>query len=84
MALSFLMPKLYSNTILSSLNARTSMRRDLANLSGDGPARSTRVSATYTSTPTKIHLTDRGSRDPTSSISLAMEPTAQMQSPDPR
>ncbi|KZP10678.1 hypothetical protein FIBSPDRAFT_937904 [Athelia psychrophila] len=35
MALSFLMPKLYSNTILSSLNARTSMRRDLAIASGD-------------------------------------------------
>ncbi|KZP26295.1 hypothetical protein FIBSPDRAFT_928731 [Athelia psychrophila] len=32
MALSFLMPKLYSNTILSSLNARKDIRRDLANV----------------------------------------------------
>ncbi|KZP19019.1 hypothetical protein FIBSPDRAFT_828596 [Athelia psychrophila] len=32
MGISFIMPKLYSNTVLSSLNARQHMRRDLANV----------------------------------------------------
>ncbi|KZP19023.1 hypothetical protein FIBSPDRAFT_1045778 [Athelia psychrophila] len=36
MAISFVMPKLYTNTVLSSLNARQHMRRDLANVVGCG------------------------------------------------
>lgn len=87
MALSFLMPKLYSNTILSSLNARTSMRRDLAIASGDsglGVRSTVRVSGTHAPTPTQIQLPDLDASRSMSSISLVMALAAQMQKPDLR
>lgn len=44
LALSFLMPKLYSNTVLSSLNARKKLQRDMGTDSGTTKSISRRVS----------------------------------------